>query len=155
MKRRVFILLPMILASLATLAQSPDHKGSALQVHVSYSGSGAVDQSHKIYVTLWDSPDFTKDGVNGMKPFATAPITSKSGTAKFQDVQKNPVYVGMAYDPTGKWQADEEPPIGTSLAVYGAKPGTPDPVQLEPGKTTKVSAKLDDSFKKNKMSDQK
>lgn len=155
MKNRIFALPAVLLASLLISAQTPAQKGSALQVNVNYGGSGTVDQAHKIYVSLWDSPDFVKDGVNGIRPFATAPLTSKSGTVRFQDVQKNPVYVSMAYDPTGKWEANQEPPVGTFLAVYGATPGTPDPVQLEPGKTTKVSAKLDDSFKKSKMSDSK
>lgn len=140
--------------ALAAFAQAPTeagNKGSSLQVRVKYTGAGSVDEAHKIYVSLWDTPDFAKEGSSGMPPFVTMPVTSKSGTAKFQDVQKSPVYVGIAYDPTGKWDAQSEPPAGTSLGLYNKEKGVPAPIQLEPGKTTKVSAMLDDSYKKSDM----
>jgi hypothetical protein len=152
MKRYLFaVSAALFLSSLAASAQTEAaHRGSTLQVQVKYTGSGTVDQAHKIYVALWDSPDFVKSA-SGVEPFAVAPLASKSGTVKFQDVAKNPVYVSMAYDPTGKWDAKEEPPAGASLGLYGTTPGVPAPVQLDPGKTTKISAHLDDSFKKDKM----
>jgi hypothetical protein len=148
MKRYLAVSAALFLSSFAGFAQTAAaHKGSALQVHVKYTGSGTVDQAHKIYVALWDSPDFVKPSSN-LEPFAVAPLTSKSGTVNYQDVAHNPVYVSMAYDPTGKWDAQEEPPTGTSLGLYATTPGIPAPVQLEPGKTTKISATLDDSLKK-------
>jgi hypothetical protein len=141
----------LFLSSFAVFAQTEAaHKGTTLQVNVKYTGSGTVDSSHKIYVALWDSPDFVKSS-SGSEPFAVAPLASKSGTVKFHDVAKNPVYVSAAYDPTGKWGAQEAPPAGASLGLYATTPGVPAPVQLEPGKATKVSVKLDDSFKKDKM----
>ena len=72
------------------------HNGSTPEVHVNYTGSGSVDQTHKIYIVLWDSPEFVKLGVNDSKPIAVMPLTSKSGTVTFKDVEKNPVYVSMA-----------------------------------------------------------
>jgi hypothetical protein len=155
MKRRLFMLFGATgLSFLAAFAQNSSdatHKGGTLQVHVSYSGAGAVDQSHKIYVALWDSPDFVKPSGGGSRPFAVASLSSKTGTVNFEDVEKNPVYVSMAYDPSGNWKGDTEPPIGTVLGLYSKEPGTPAPVQLESGKVTKITAKLDDSFKKDKM----
>jgi hypothetical protein len=53
----------------------------------------------------------------------------------------------MAYDPTGDWKGDRKPPAGTSLGMYSKEPGKPEPIQLEAGKTTKISATLDDSYK--------
>jgi len=149
MKRCLFaVSATLVLSSFAVFAQTAaTHKGSALQVHVKYTGSGMVDQAHKIYVALWESPDFVKPSGN-LAPFAVAPLTSKSGTVNYQNVAHNPVYVSIAYDPAGKWDAHEEPPTGTSLGMYATTPGVPARVQLEPGKTTKISATLDDSFKK-------
>lgn len=120
-------------------------EGATLVVHLEYTGSGTIDDSHKIYVVLWDSPDFVKGG--GMTPFAEKAVTTKSADARFEDVQTNPVYVSMAYDPTGKWQADSAPPSGSSLGLYSKQPGTPEPVRLTAGKTTSISATLDDSHK--------
>ena len=121
-------------------------QSSKLTVEVSYTGSGAVNDSHKVYVVLWDTPDFVKTN-SANEPIAIKAVTSKSAAVQFDDVQKNPVYVSMVYDPAGKWEATSPPPAGASLGLYAKEPGTPAAVQLQPGKTTKVSATFDDSFK--------
>ena len=56
MKRYLFaVSAALFLSSLAVFAQkAATHKGSTLQVHVKYTGSGMVDQAHKIYVALWE-----------------------------------------------------------------------------------------------------
>ena len=146
MNRRNFMLAGTALFS--AMAANAESKGAKLTVHVTYTGSGTVDQSHKIYVVLWDSPDFVKTSGGSMEPLAVMPVTSKSGVARFDDVQKNPVYISVAYDPTGAWEAKSEPPIGASLGLYAKQPGVPAPIQLQPGKTTTISVTLDDSFKK-------
>lgn len=145
MNRRSFMFAGAALVS--TLAATSESKGARLIVHLRYTGSGTVDESHKIYVALWDSPDFAKDTGGSIMPLTAVPVTSKSGVARFDDVQKNPVYVSMAYDPTGAWDAHSSPPAGSSLGLYSKEPGVPAPIQLEPGKTTTVSATLDDSHK--------
>ncbi len=133
-------------AILFAFAGSAQTGNSNLAVDVSYTGAGTVDGSHKIYVALWDTPDFLKDSSSVM-PIEVKAVTSKSATAQFDNVSKNPVYVSMAYDPTGKWEAMSPPPSGSSLGVYSKEPGTPAPVQLQPGKTTNIAATFDDSIK--------
>jgi hypothetical protein len=114
MKRRTFVLSGAALASaLAAHAQTGHSK---LIVQVSYTGSGKVDESHKVYVVLWDNPDFVKG--SSAPPIAIKSVTSKSATAEFDDVQKNPIYVSMVYDPTGQWDAMSPPPAGSSLGLY-------------------------------------
>jgi uncharacterized protein (DUF2141 family) len=144
MDRRTFLLSGTALVS--ALASRAQNQGSKLTVQVTYTGSGTVDESHKVYVALWDTPDFMKDN-DSSQPIALQGITSKSAVAQFDDIQKNPVYVSMVYDPAGKWEATSAPPAGSSLGLYANEPGTPTPIQLQPGKTTKISAKFDDSFK--------
>ena len=144
MNRRNFMLVGASL--FPAFAANSQGNGASLIVRLTYTGSGAVDESHKIYVALWDSPDFVKEG--SAEPMAAKPISSKSGSVHFDDIQKNSVYVSMAYDPTGAWQADREPPAGSSLGLYAKQPGVPAPIQLKPGKTTTISVTLDDSFKK-------
>jgi len=129
--------------------QTPAATGdSTLQVHLDYTGSGTVDKDHVINVVVWDSPDFVKPGTEMKPPIAEKQLSSKSGTVKFEHLSQNPVYVSCAYDPAGNWKGGSPPPDGSSLGLYSTQPGTPAPVNLEPGKTKKISFKLDDSFKK-------
>jgi hypothetical protein len=57
-------------------------KGSALHAHVTYTGSGTVDDAHKLYVAVWDTPDFVKEGSNGTTPIALKFVTAKSAVAE-------------------------------------------------------------------------
>jgi hypothetical protein len=84
-----------LVAAALTFAQA----GRTVQVDVNYTGSGTVDASHRIYVARWDSADFSGG------PAAVKPVESKKGSVTFTDVQKSPVFVSAAYDPTGKWEA--------------------------------------------------
>ncbi len=144
MNRRSFLLAGAILLSgLTAFAQQ---EGNKLDVEVSYTGAGTVDQSHKVFVVLWDSPDFMK-GDSGGPPLDVQPVSSKSGVAHFESLSKSPVYVSMVYDPSGKWDAASVPPSGSSLGLYSTEPGKPEPVTLTPGKVAKVSATFDDTSK--------
>ena len=113
---------------------------------MSYTGSGPVDESHKVYVVLWDNPNFVTEEA-GAPPIDLKGVSSKSASVQFDDVQTNPVYVSMVYDPSGKWDAASPPPSGSSLGFYAKEPGKPAPVKLDAGKTTKIAATFDDSFK--------
>jgi len=144
MDRRNFLLSGTVFVS--TLTVRAQTKSQNLEIQLSYTGSGTVDESHKVYVVLWDTPDFVKEEA-GAPPIDIKGVSAKSAAVQFNDVQKSPVYVSMVYDPTGKWDAASVPPAGSSLGLYAKEPGTPAPVQLEPGKTTKISAILDDSVK--------
>jgi hypothetical protein len=140
----VFLFLPLLNAQ-TPVAGTGD---STVQVHIDYTGSGTVDRDHIILVALWDSPDFVKPGADMKPPFAEKRLSSKSGSVKFEHVKQNPVYISCAYDPAGNWKGGSEPPDGSSLGLHSTQPGVAAPVNLEPGKTTKISFKLDDSFKK-------
>jgi hypothetical protein len=144
MDRRNFILSGTVFLSALTVRAQD--KSSKLEVQVSYTGSGTVDESHKVYVVLWDNPNFVTEEA-GAPPLDIKGVSSKSAEAPFDNVQTNPVYVSMVYDPSGKWDAASPPPAGSSLGFYAKEPGKPAPIQLEPGKTTKISATFDDSFK--------
>ena len=138
MTKRLYALVgALLLATAFAVAQS----GRTIQVDIIYAGSGTVDATHKIYVALWDSANF--DG----PPADIQSLDSKTGTVTFKNVQAAPAYVSTAYDPTGKWDAQSSPPSGSSLGMYGSKPPTPEPINVEPGKTAKVKLTFDDSNK--------
>jgi hypothetical protein len=144
MHRRDFLLSGVVFTSALT-ARAQD-KSAKLEVQVSYTGSGEVDESHKVYVVLWDNPNFVTEEA-GAPPIGLKGASSKSAPVQFDDIQANPVYVSMVYDPTGKWDAQSPPPSGSPLGLYATESGQPAPVKLETGKTTKITATFDDSFK--------
>lgn len=148
MKTNFFAICAMVcgslLASPCIAVGQEGNAGSELEVHVKYSGAGTVDDKHKVYVALWDSPDFaSKD----MVPFAVQATSSKDGTVTFDHVSKTPVYVSAAYDPSGQWDAQSAPPDGSSLGLYSKTPGTPAPIDLKPGRKTAIDLPFDDSIK--------
>jgi hypothetical protein len=142
MMQRFFALTAALLAATAlTLAQSD----RTIQVEVTYTGSGTVNASHKIYVALWRSQNAPMSASE--TPVDVQSLASKTGTVTFKNVQTVPAFVTTAYDPTGKWDAQSEPPAGSSLGMYG-KPPNADPIKVEPGKTTKIKLTFGDSDKK-------
>jgi len=128
----------LLLSALMISAQ----QGLTLQVQLHYTGSGTVDEAHKIFVALWDSAD-----TDGAPPVDVKAATSKNGTVTFTDVKKVPAYVSAAYDPTGHWDAQSPPPSGSSLGMYSKAPPKPDPIDITPGKVAKVTISFDDSNK--------
>ncbi len=148
---KLLVLLPGALALsvllLALPASGQDKKpGAAIQVQLNYTGSGAVDDKHKIYVVLWDSPDFVKGG--GSMPVTILSSDSKTGMVTFADVKTTPAYVSTAFDRTGVWDGASGPPItGSSLGLYSKTPGQPEPVSAAPGEAVKITVAFDDSTK--------
>ena len=140
-KRQWTTLGLFVLCAVCALAQTSADKRT-IQVDIDYTGSGIVNASHKIYVALWDSSD-----MSGGPPVAVLSLNSKKGTVTFSDVQRVPAFVSAAYDPTGHWDAQSPPPTGSSLGMYSKNPPNPQPIDVAPGKTVKVSITFDDSVK--------
>ncbi|HZQ54165.1 MAG TPA: hypothetical protein VFB14_18325 [Bryobacteraceae bacterium] len=148
MKHRIAVsgaVLALLFSTAGTGLPQTTTVPSKIEVQVRYSGSGTVDQKHKIYVVVWDSPDFVKG--QGVTPAAIQPTSSKDGVVTFNDVTKTPAYVSAAYDPSGQWDAQSPPPEGSSLGLYSKTPGTPAPIELKPGKTVSIELPFDDSVK--------
>ncbi len=117
-----------------------------LKVKLNYTGSGQVDAKHKIFVVLFDSPDFATGG--GTPPIGVKSATAKDETVTFADLGTSPVYVAASYDSSGNYDGESgPPPSGASLGMYQKTPGTPAPIEIEPGKTVQVELAFDDSSK--------
>ncbi len=135
-----------LLVTLPRQAKAQD-AGSAVQVRVHYTGTGTVDEQHKIYVVLWDSPEFS-EGNGRVMPVELKPITSKNGTVTFSDVKKLPAYVSVAFDPNGGWDGKSgPPPEGSSLGLYSKEPGKPAPINIAANKQTTIEIPFDDTVK--------
>jgi|SRR5580700_894798 hypothetical protein len=126
-------------------AQEKTTASRTLKVRLHYTGSGTIDEKHKIIVFLFDSPEFTQGGV---MPFAMKSAASKDDALTFSDVAKSPVYVSAVYDPAGSYDGQSgPPPSGASLGLYSKTPGQPAPVSLDEGKTVEIELSFDDTVK--------
>lgn len=136
----------LALLSAPARGQEPKTAGATLEVKVNYTGTGTVDGKHKIYVVLWDTPEFINGG--GTMPVQVVPVVAKDGTAVFTGVAKSPAYISVAFDPTGQWDAQSgPPPTGSSLGLYSKTAGKPEPINAESGKKTGIEVTFDDSMK--------
>jgi hypothetical protein len=120
-------------------------KTRTLKVNLHYTGSGTVDDKHKICVFLFDSPDFAQG--NAM-PVGMQMTASKDGNVTFADVSKSPAYIAAVYDPTGAYDGQSgPPPSGSSLGMYTKEPPAPGPIEIAEGKTVEVDVTFDDTAK--------
>jgi hypothetical protein len=129
------------MALLANAQTKPDRK---LEVKLNYTGAGKVDQNHKIFLFLFDSPDFMQG--NAM-PIGSQTATAKDQTVTFSDLSAATVYVAVAFDPKGEYDGMSAPPPGASMGLYFKEPGTPAPITLEAGKTAHIDLPFDDTAK--------
>lgn len=135
----------LILASGFQSANAQDKAAPrTLKVKVNYTGSGTVNDKHKIQVFMFDSPDFTQG--NAM-PTGMQMTAAKDGSVTFTDIAGSPVYVAAVYDPTGGYDgASGPPPSGSSMGMY-MKDAKPAPIDIDPGKTAEVTVTFDDTAK--------
>lgn len=139
------ILVTTVLVNLAGPARADEKAVRTLNVKLNYTGSGTVDDKHLIQVFLWDSPEFMNGGA---MPIRMKSASSKNATITFADFDKSPVYVSTVFDANGGYnEVTGPPPSGSSVGLYSKDPGMPEPIKLEPGKTTDIVLAFDDSAK--------
>jgi len=147
MKKSIYIAAGLlILASAFQFGRAQEKAATrTLKVKVNYTGSGTVDEKHKIQVFMFDSPDFTQG--NAM-PTGMQMTAAKDGTVTFTDIAGSPVYAAAIYDPTGGYDgASGPPPSGSSAGMYTKEPPKPAPIDIEAGKTVEIELAFDDSQK--------
>lgn len=147
MKKTIYLAAGLlILASGFKFGQAQDKAATrTLKVNVKYTGSGTVDDKHKIQVFLFDSPDFMQG--NAM-PTGMQMTAAKDGTVTFSDITGSPVYAAAIYDPTGGYDGQSgPPPSGASAGLYTKEPPKPAPINIDAGKTVEIDLPFDDSTK--------
>ena len=138
------------LASMAAMAQPPKPpekpaESRTLKAKINYTGAGTVDANHKIFMFVFDSPSFMQGTAI---PIASGSTAAKDGTAAVSKLSVSPVYISVCFDAKGGYDGvSGPPPSGSPLGVYWKTPPTPEPVQIDPGKTVEVEVAFDDSFK--------
>jgi len=143
MSKRVLFAVPLVLLALLASAQTRPER--SLQVKLNYTGAGKVDDAHKIFVFVFDTPDFMQG--SGM-PIASQAATAKDQTISFSDLSPSTVYIVCAFDPKGEYDGmSGPPPSGASVGLYSKEPGKPAPIAIEAGKPAKVDLPFDDTTK--------
>jgi hypothetical protein len=139
--RTIVLGLMLTLAGAAGPVVELDAAGD-VAVTVTYKGKGAVDDTHELWVFLFDSPEVGQ----GARPVGTEAIKKNGGTATFANVTASPVYVRIAYDEKGDYDGfSGPPPTGTPLGMYSKDGKTIAPVT--PGPAAKVKVVFDGSVK--------
>ncbi len=131
-------LAALMVVSLASPIVQASRPEGDLQVTVTYSGKGKVDDTHEIWIYLFDTPTPSPD----VMPLAMDSITTNGGAKEFKGL-KGRVYVFVAYDESGDYQGNSAPPPGMPVGTYSTDGKGPSPV--EPGPGVKVNVTFDDS----------
>jgi hypothetical protein len=111
---------------------------TTLEVTVRYTGAGQIDDNHKLWIWLFDQPDF----MNGM-PIAVQSVARSGGEANFTGIPSAQVYVAANYDVNGGYQGGP-PPSGSPA---GAHQLNGQPVPVPPGPAAAIELRFDDSFR--------
>ena len=112
-----------------------------LNLTITYKGKGDVDDTHEIFVWVFDNPNIGA----GSQPIASGVVKKNGGDVRFADLAVTPVYIAVAYDEKGDYDGTQgPPPPGTPVAVYSTDgQGTPAPIEVK--ETAQVSMTFDDS----------
>ncbi|MGA7412285.1 MAG: hypothetical protein WBW33_17540 [Bryobacteraceae bacterium] len=148
MTKYIYLALSVLLVGTLVKASGqdkPETKTRTLTIKLNYKGAGTVDEKHKIYVFVFDSPDFIQGGAF---PIASDAATAKDGTVSFPSLSTSPLYVATAYDPSGSYDGQSgPPPSGSSMGLYSKAAGKPEPIEIEAGKAVTIDVPFDDTAK--------
>ena len=113
---------------------------SSVRVAVKYTGKGPVDETHRVWVWLFDTPDIGPGAI----PIAELSLGKNGDTATFESVAAAKVWIAAAYDERGTMSGSAPPPSGTPIGIYASSTGAPEGVK--PGDKL-VNLTFDDSFR--------
>ena len=112
-----------------------------VKVTINYKGKGIVDSTHRVFVWLFSSPDIGPGSI----PIAELTIDKNGGTAIFDGIADQRVWIAVAYDEHGAMTGQAPPPSGTPVGVYVGSDGVPRAVV--PGDSTVAVLMFDDSIR--------
>ena len=140
--------LIVLMATAAThrgtvVAASADARVAAgtVKVTLTYKGKGTVDDAHRVWVWLFDTPVI---GPASM-PIAELSVDKNGSTATFEGVSAERVWIAAAYDERGVMMGNAPPASGSPLGIYVGSDGAPR--SLVPGDSTVAVLTFDDSFR--------
>jgi len=113
-RKSLVALAAVAVCAIAPLRAAAPETGQ-LKVTVEYKGPGTVDNSHQIFVWVFDTPDISAS----TEPISSDVITANGGAASFSGLPKT-VYLAAAYNEKGTYDGTQgPPPTGTPVTIYG------------------------------------
>ena len=112
-----------------------------VKVTVTFKGKGKVDNAHKLWVWLFDTPNIG----TGAMPIDQISLDTNGADATFENVAGDKVYIVAAFDEQGTMAGDGPPPTGTPVGILMGTDGAPGGVT--PGAKAPVALTFDDSFR--------
>lgn len=141
MKRFTLSVAIATVLAISALAAAPvQSQDSAVRVSVKYTAKGPVDETHRLWVWLFDTPNIGP----GAMPIAELSIGKNGDTATFESVAAAKVWIAAAYDEHGTMSGSAPPPSGTPIGIYASSTGAPEGVK--PGDKP-ANLTFDDSFR--------
>ncbi len=134
---------------------------SALKVKLNYTGTGIVDENHKIYVLLFDTNPLTASSLVDCTSETTPPATTagvshilrrfsasrKDGTITFDFLRSSAVYAAAFVDRNGSYDGHSELASGAPMGIYRKTPDKIEPIRLKNGRSVKIVLAFDDATK--------
>jgi hypothetical protein len=130
-----------VTASSRPSTQEAKANAATVKVTIDYKGKGTIDSSHRVFVWLFNSPDIGPGSV----PVAELTVDKNGGTAIFNGVVDQRVWIAVAYDEHGLMTGAAPPPSGTPVGLYVGSDGTPQAVV--PAESTAAVVTFDDSIR--------
>ncbi|HZA36486.1 MAG TPA: hypothetical protein VE505_16230, partial [Vicinamibacterales bacterium] len=96
--RALIIVVALTLSATLLARQNQPAQTGRLAISVEYTGKGAVDKDHRLWIWVFDNPDSST--WPDSTPLAVAMLTENGATHKFTGLPKQ-VYFGTAYDEAG------------------------------------------------------
>ena len=112
-----------------------------VKVTLNYKGKGTVDDSHRVWVWLFATPDIGP----GSMPIAELSIDKNGAIATFDGIAEERVWIAAAYDEKGVMSGSAPPPSGTPVGLYVGSDSAPRSVAT--GDSTVAVLTFDDSFR--------
>ena len=140
----VVLLAAAILAVNAAQTGTTSNTARTVKVKLNYTGAGTVDEQHRIFVFIFDSPNI---GPSGSMPTGILTTGAKDGSVVFEGLSYSPAYLAAVFDKTGTYDGQSgPPPSGCPAAIYSKEPGVAAPIEIAEGGTAEVGFTFDDSF---------
>ncbi len=125
----------------ATASSLDDTLAGDVKVTVKYTGKGEVDDTHRLWIWLFDSPNIGP----GAMPISESSLTKNGDAATFKAVSAEQVWIAVAYDEKGGFAGSAPPPTGAPVMIYGAETGAF--TAVAPGDDAAVTVTFNDSMR--------
>jgi hypothetical protein len=113
----------------------------AVTVTVTYTGQGEVDDTHRIWIWLFDSPDIGP----GSMPVREASVSKNGGSITIEGLGEDKVWIAVGYDQRGGSTGNAPPASGSPVGIHTGTDGRPVPVTT--GDTAAAVVTFDDSVR--------